>query len=71
MIELNGIYKLKKIKGFKSNDTSDYKVIALLKNNIVVCKNQSGEHFYFMKDFLIDPEFPDDIYSDIKILELS
>lgn len=71
MIELNGIYKLKKIKGLKSNDTSNYKVTALLKNNIVVCEDQSGEHFYFMKDFLIDPEFPDDIYSDIKILELS
>lgn len=24
MIELNGIYKLKKIKGFKGNDTCDY-----------------------------------------------
>lgn len=71
MIELNRIYKLKKIKGFKSNDTSDYKVIALLKNNIVVCENQYGGHFCFMKDFLIDPEFPEDVYLDIKILELS
>ena len=29
MIELNGIYKLKKIKGFNDNDESDYQVIAL------------------------------------------
>ena len=36
MIELNGIYKLKKIKGFKDNDTTNYKVIALLKNDIVI-----------------------------------
>ena len=28
MIELNGIYKLKKIKGFKNHDTTNYKVIA-------------------------------------------
>ena len=29
MIELNGIYKLKKIKGFNSNDDCDYKVVAI------------------------------------------
>lgn len=68
MIELNGIYKLKKIKGLKSNDTSNYKVTALLKNNIVVCEDQSGEHFYFMKDFLIDPDYPNIINSDIEFL---
>ena len=71
MIELNGIYKLKKIKSFKSNDTSDYKVIALLKNNIVVCENQSGEHYCFKKDFLIDPDYPEIIYSNVEIFEQS
>lgn len=71
MIELNGIYKLKKIKGFKNNDNGVYKVIALLEKNTVICENESGEQFYFMKDFLVDPEYPDKIYSDIKILELS
>lgn len=71
MIELNGTYKLKKIKGFKNHDTSNYKVIALLKNDIVICENQSGKHFYFMKDFLIDPDYPDVIYSNVEILEQS
>ena len=71
MIELNGIYKLKKIKGFKSNDTSDYKVIALLKNDIVICKNEEGEHYCFKKNFLIDPDYPEIIYSNVEILEHS
>ena len=71
MIELNGIYKLKKIKGFKKHDTTNYKVVTLLKNDNVICENESGEHYCFKKDFLIDPEYPDIIYSDIEILELS
>jgi len=71
MIELNGIYKLKKIKGFKNHDTTNYKVIALLKDNNIICENESGEHYCFKKDFLIDPEYPDVICSDIEILELS
>ena len=71
MIELNGIYKLKKIKGFKDNDTTNYKVIALLKNNIVICKNEAGEHYCFKKDFLIDPDYPEIIYSNVEILEHS
>jgi len=57
MIELNGVYKLKKIQGFENNDNGDYKVLAILEKNIVVCENEYGEHYYFMKDFLIDPEF--------------
>ena len=28
MIELNGIYKLKKLKGFPNNDTCEYQVLA-------------------------------------------
>ena len=48
MIELNGIYKLKKIKGFKNNDNGVYKVIALLEKNTVICENESGEQFCFM-----------------------
>lgn len=71
MIKLSGICKLKKFKSFKSDNTSNYKVITLLKNNVVICKNESDEHFCFMKDFLIVPECSDDVYSDIKILELS
>jgi len=70
MIELNGIYKLKKIKGFKNHDTSNYKVVAISGNN-VLCEKESGERYCFLKNFLIDPEYPDIIYSDIEILELS
>ena len=71
MIELNGIYKLKKIKGFEDNDTTNYKIIALLKNNIVICENELGEHYCFKKDFLIDPDYPEIIYSNVEILEQS
>ena len=71
MIELNGIYKLKKIKGFEDNDTTNYKIIALLKNNIVICENELGEHYCFKKDFLIDPDYPEIIYSNVEILEHS
>ena len=71
MIELNGIYKLKKIKGFKDNDTTNYKVIALLKNDIVICENEAGKHYCFKKDFLIDPDYPEIICSNVEILEHS
>lgn len=71
MIELNGIYKLKKIKGFKYNDTTNYKIIALLKNDIVICENELGEHYCFKKDFLIDPDYPEIIYSNVEILKHS
>jgi len=67
MIKLNGVYKLKKIKGFERNDDRDYKVIAISEDNIVICENKSGERYCFMKDFLIDPEYPDVIYSNIII----
>ncbi len=71
MIELNGIYKLKKIKGFKDNDTTNYIIIALLKNDIVICENEAGEHYCLKKDFLIDPDYPEIIYSNVEILEYS
>ena len=71
MIELNGIYKLKKIKGFIDSDTTNYKVIALLKNDIVICENELGENYCFKKDFLIDPDYPEIIYSNVEILEQS
>jgi len=73
MIELNGIYKLKKIKGFEDSDDSDYQVIA--KDNVsqetVYCKNlRTGEHFCFMSQFLVDPEKPEDsVFELIKTVE--
>ena len=66
MIELNGIYKLKLIRNIKCNDTSDYQVIGFSEKDTVICKKLNGEDagtlYLFMKDFLIDPEKPDDIY---------
>ncbi len=68
MIELGKKYKLKKIKGFMSSDNEYYKVIDFYNFGTVICENTCGERFVFMKEFLIDPQKPDDIYSDL-ILE--
>ena len=68
MIELGKKYKLKKIKGFENNDIEYYKVIGLYNFDTVICENSYGERFVFMKEFLIDPQKPEDIYSDL-ILE--
>ena len=68
MIELGKKYKLKKFKGFKSSDNEYYKVIGFYNFDTVICENSFGERFVFMKEFLIDPQMPQDIYSDL-ILE--
>ena len=68
MIELGKKYKLKKIKGFKNSDNEYYKVIGIYNFGTVICENSYGERFVFMKEFLIDPQKPDDIYSNL-ILE--
>ena len=68
MIETGKKYKLKKIKGFESFDNEYYKVIALYNIDTVICENSYGERFVFLKEFLIDPQKPEDIYSDL-ILE--
>ena len=67
MIELNGIYKLKHIKGLISNTDYDYKVIAINKEKTMVCCEQidgfdAGKQFVFMIECLLDPEKPEDIY---------
>ena len=68
MIELGRKYKLKKIKGFKNSDNDYYKVIGFYNFDTVICENTCEERFVFMKEFLIDPPKPEDIYSDL-ILE--
>lgn len=68
MIELGKKYKLKKIKGFENSDNEYYKVICFYNFDTVICENTYGERFAFMKKFLIDPQKPEDIYSDL-ILE--
>ena len=67
MIELNGIYKLKKIKGICNSDNCDYKVVAMSEDKkFVGCKringDNPGERFVFVVECLIDPEKPEDIY---------
>ena len=68
MIELGKKYRLKKIKGFKSSDNEYYKVIGFYNFDTVICESTYGERFVFMKEFLIDPQKPDEIYSNL-ILE--
>ena len=68
MIELGKKYKLKKIKGFENADNEYYKVINFYNCDTVICENAYGERFVFMKEFLIDPQKPEDIYSNL-ILE--
>ena len=67
MIELGKKYKLKKIKDFKNSDINYYKVIKFYNSDIVICENAYGERFVFMKEFLIDPDKPDEVYSDLKL----
>lgn len=73
MIEVNGIYKLKKIEGLSNNDDNDYKVLAIdkdAKHETAYCKNlTTGECFCFWTEFLIDPEKPEDCVC--KLLKIS
>ena len=68
MIETGKKYKLKKIRCFKNPDNEYCKVIGFYNFDTVLCENSYGERFVFMKEFLIDPQKPDEIYSDL-ILE--
>lgn len=68
MIELGKKYKLKKIKGFENSDNEYYKVIRFYNLDNVICENPYGERFVFLKEFLIDPAKPNEIYSKL-ILE--
>ena len=67
MIELGKKYKLKKIKGIKNSDNEYYKVICFYKFETVIFENAYGERFVFMKEFLIAPQKPDEIYSDFML----
>ena len=68
MIELGKKYKLKMIMGFESSDNEYYKVIGFYNLDNVICENPYGERFVFLKEFLIDPAKPNEIYSKL-ILE--
>ena len=67
MIELNGIYRLKHIKGFNGNTDNKYKIVAFSENKKMVCCIQldgfdAGERFVFMTECIYDPEKPEDKY---------
>ena len=68
MIELGKKYKLKKVMGFENSDNEYYKVIGFNNLDTVICENPYGERFVFLKEFLIDPAKPNEIYSKL-ILE--
>ena len=65
MIETGKKYKLKKIRDFENSDNEYYKVIGFYNFDTVICENSFRERFVFMKEFLIDPQKPDEIYSDL------
>lgn len=71
MIELNGIYKLKKIKGF-ADDDCDYQIMAIENvsgKDTAYCKNlNTGECFCFFTQFFIDPEKPEE--SEIELIKI-
>ena len=67
MIEIGKKYKLKKIKDWFENDSEEFTVLCFGEHNIVGCVAPDGERDVFDKDFLIDPDKPDEIYADIKI----
>lgn len=69
MIEVGGIYKLKKIKDFFGTNTEDEFKVLKISGSTVYCQNQETKelNMFNIKDF-IDPEYPDDIYSDFEII---
>ena len=69
MIEQGGIYKLKKIKDFIGTNVDDEFKVLKISGDTVYCQNLETKelNMFNIKDF-IDPEFPDDIYSDLEIV---
>lgn len=69
MIEEGGTYKLKKIKDFFGTNTEDDFKVLKISGDTVYCQNQETKelNMFNKKDF-IDPDFPDEIYSDFQIV---
>ena len=69
MIEEGKTYKLKKIKDFFGTNTEDdFKVLKIVGDTVYSQNQETKEPLMCnIKDF-IDPEHPDDIYSDIEIV---
>ncbi len=72
MIEVNGIYKLKKLKGLPYNYTGDCKVLDIFDTDIgkvAHYETDDGQRYICMLDQLVDPENPQE-YSDLVIKKL-
>lgn len=67
MIEIGKKYRLKKLKSWYEKDIDEFTVVCIGEHNIVDCVAPNGEKYVFDKDFLIDPDKPDEIYANIKI----
>ena len=67
MIEIGKKYRLKKLKGWIEKDSEEFTVVCFCEPNIVGCVAPYGERYVFDKNFLIDPDKPDEIYADIQI----
>ena len=48
-------------------DSEEFTVLCFGEHNVVGCVAPNGEKYVFDKDFLIDPDKPDEIYVDITI----
>ena len=59
--------QIKKLKGWFEKDSEEFTVLCFGEHNIVGCVAPDGEKYVFDKDFLIDPDRPDEIYADITI----
>lgn len=72
MIEVNGIYKLKKLKGLPYNYTGNCKVLDIFDTHIgkvAHYETDDGQRYICMLDQLVDPENPQE-YSDLVIKKL-
>jgi hypothetical protein len=67
MIKQYSRYRLKKIRGWEINDNREDTVIGFYSEDTVLCESPSGELYVFLKEFLFDPEKPDEIYSKIEV----
>lgn len=68
MIEVNKKYRLKKINGWFEKDSEEFLVVGFYENELVACISPESEKYVFRKEFLIDPEKSNEIYSDIQII---
>ena len=68
MIEVNKKYRLKKINGWFEKDSEEFLVVGFYENELVACISRRSENYVFRKEFLIDPEKSNEIYSDIQII---